>query len=242
MRRLLLPLALPLILLVTAFFGTLVVVFSLFDRSGRAAGRLLAPAWGASMCFLAGVRLRVTGLDRLSASPPFVVAFNHSSHLDIPILFFALPFQLRFVAKAELGRIPIFGAAMRRLGNIVIDRSDRAQAIAGLKRAAEAMRAQRLSVVVAPEGTRSPDGRLLPFKKGAFVLALDTALPLLPVTISGAQAALPKGSLLPRGGRVTVTVGEPISTANLTYADRERLMAELRATFERHLGDPGKGR
>jgi 1-acyl-sn-glycerol-3-phosphate acyltransferase len=228
--------ALLLIPLVTAFYGLCAIVVCAFDPVGKIANRWLARSWGRAMMRAAGVRMRVEGLDGLGGSEgPFIIAFNHSSHLDIPALYAALPLQIRFVAKAELMRVPILGQAMKRLGNIVIDRKNRAQAIAGLKQAERMMREHRLSVVMAPEGTRSPDGRLLPFKKGAFVLAVDTHIPVLPVTLVGAATAMPRGTLLSRGGELRVVVGAPIPTGGMTYADRERLMAAVRGEMEKHL-------
>jgi 1-acyl-sn-glycerol-3-phosphate acyltransferase len=218
---------------ITVLFGLLGIFRSFFAPTGRATHELVARPWGKAMAWASGVRLKVDGVDNLDAAPgPFIVVFNHSSHLDIPILFATLPLEIRFVAKAELLRIPIFGQAMKRMGNIVIDRKDRAQAVAGLAQAAARMRDLRLSVVIAPEGTRSPDGRLLPFKKGAFALALDSGIPILPVVIEGARAALPKGALAPRGGEVRVRIGRPIPVAGMAHDDRQRLMDAVRRELE----------
>ncbi len=221
---------------ITVFFGLLGIFRSFFAPTGKATHELVARPWGKAMAWASGVRLRLEGGENLAGAPgPFIVVFNHSSHLDIPILFATLPLEIRFIAKAELLRIPVFGQAMKRMGNIVIDRKDRAQAVAGLAQAAARMRDQRLSVVIAPEGTRSPDGRLLPFKKGAFALALDSGIPILPVTLSGSRAALPKGALAPRGGEVRVRIGRPIPVAGMSHDDRPRLMEMVRGELEKSL-------
>lgn len=228
--------ALLLVPLYTAWYGTLAIVWGLFDPVGRRAHLLMARPWGRAVARACGVRLRVAGAEKLEGSEgPFIVAFNHSSNLDIPILYAALPLQIRFVAKVELLRIPILGQAIKRLGNIVIDRKDRSQAVSGLRLAGEKMREHGLSVVIAPEGTRSRDGRLLPFKKGAFALAVDTHIPVLPVALVGAWKVLGRGELLPRGGEVRVVVGDPIPTDGMTAADREALMARVRGELEKNL-------
>jgi len=160
---------------------------------------------------------------------------NHQSQLDIPVLVHAVPLQLRFVGKKELMKIPVFGRAVIRMGHVLIDRKDRENSLAGFDTLAEEISRLGVSVVVAPEGTRSADGRLLPLKKGAFVMAIDLGLSILPVTIRGTRKAMPKGDVTSIGGDVEVIIDSPIPTSNMSYDDRLQLMADVQGIIERNL-------
>lgn len=178
-----------------------------------------------------GVRVHVTGLERLTPGASYVFAPNHQSHLDILALLGHLPGATRFAAKQSLWRHPVVGGVLDSLGMIPIDREDSAQAIAALS----AVRSAHDSFVVFPEGTRSRDGRLQPFKKGAFVMAIRLGLPIVPVCCRGTRRLMPKGSkltVLP--GAVELVIEEPIPTAGLGFDDRDRLATQVRAAIERH--------
>lgn len=175
------------------------------------------------------IDLRVRGRERLDGGETFVLMSNHQSHYDIPVLFAGVSSAIRMVTKAELFRLPVFGSALREAGFIEIDRSDRHKAIESLRRAREALRDGTL-VWIAPEGTRSRTGELLPFKKGGFMLALETGLPILPIGIAGTRDVLPADAMLTaRRQRVGVVVGEPISPEGKR---RDELMAETRRAIE----------
>jgi 1-acyl-sn-glycerol-3-phosphate acyltransferase len=180
---------------------------------------------------LLGIRVAVTGREYVAAGGPFVYAPNHQSHLDILALLGHLPGAVRFAAKQELWRHPVVGAVMDSLGMVAIDRENSPQAIAALDR----VRDDGQSFVVFPEGGRSRDGRLRPFKKGAFVLAIRLGLPVVPVICRGTRRLMPRGSrltVLP--GEIEIVIERPIPTTGLRFEDRDALAAEVRAAIERH--------
>jgi 1-acyl-sn-glycerol-3-phosphate acyltransferase len=192
--------------------------------------------WSRRLLEQADVRLETRGLeDVLAAMRPgetFVVMSNHRSLYDIPVLFQAFPRTLRMVTKAELFRIPIWGPAMRAAGFIEIDRKNRARAIASLKVAKETL-AQGVHVWIAPEGTRSRDGSLGSFKKGGFMLALETGCRILPVGLVGTEQILPKHDAAIRtGARVEARFGAPIDPAPFGEQGRDALTAAVRAAIE----------
>ena len=173
-------------------------------------------------------------------APPgeaFVVMSNHQSLYDIPVMCQAIDRRMRMVAKAELFRFPVWAGAMRNLGFIELDRGDRAQALQGLKRAQAAL-ASGTSIWIAPEGTRSRDGRLLGFKSGGFHLASAARSRILPVSIDGTRKALPAQSLQATFGvHVKVTFGEPIDTREYSRKNRNKLIEDVRESIRRNLPD-----
>jgi 1-acyl-sn-glycerol-3-phosphate acyltransferase len=174
---------------------------------------------------LCGVRVHVRGVERLQ-HPPYVFVSNHQSHFDIAALLGYLPGQNRFAAKKELFKQPVFGLVLRTLGMIPIDRDDSPGTIERLNR----LKVDGHSTVIFPEGTRSTEGKLLPFKKGAFVAAIQLELPIVPVVCKGTADVMPKGgylSIVP--GDVEVVVLDPVPTKGMTYADREGLADHVRA-------------
>lgn len=180
----------------------------------------------------AEIELVVKGLEKLDLSQPYLFMSNHQSLYDIPILFAALKGRLRMVTKKELFKVPIWGQALQAAEFIAIDRKNRYQAIESLKQAAKLMQSG-INVWIAPEGTRSRDGRLLPFKKGGFMLALDTGAKIVPVAINGAHAVIPPKSFRIRlGQRVEVEFGEPIDTTEYGVERREELMQRVREWME----------
>jgi 1-acyl-sn-glycerol-3-phosphate acyltransferase len=174
--------------------------------------------------------VRAEGLEHAAGIGPCVFVCNHQSWLDILAVLDVLPGSLRFVAKQELGRVPLFGRALRAAGHIEIDRHNLTSAVAAYEAAARSIRGG-LSAVVFAEGTRSRDGRLRPFKKGPFVLAVVAQVPVVPVCILGGYEALPRGSMRLRAVPMTVRLGPPIPTAGLTYEDRDALAARVRAAL-----------
>ncbi len=236
-RRALWPLGWLLIAALTVIFAPFVIVLSL--AAGTAAAWPLARLWSTVLLWLAGADVLAEGVERLPRGRPAVIVSNHTSHLDALALAVALPEPLSFVAKKELYRIPVFGWALAALGFIRVDRGDTERAKAQMRRAVDRVRAG-LWVLVFAEGTRSPDGRLQPFKKGGFHLALDARVPVVPVAVCGTHAILPKGAArIRRTGRVVVRVGRPILTEGM---DRSQLEALRQRTWEavaELLGDEG---
>jgi len=218
---------------VTAFYATWAVLASwtgIRYAPGNVYDRIMR-SWSAVLLRANGVSVTAEGLDQLDATGSYVFIANHTSIVDIWALQVALPNSFRFVAKRELERTPILGKAMASAGNIFIDRKNLKSSFSSYDEAATRIR-QGLSAMVFAEGTRSLDGRLLPFKKGPFVLAIHAGVPLVPVRIVGAFERNPKGALYVLPGHVVVRVGAPISTAGLTYDDRDRLGADARASME----------
>ena len=174
-------------------------------------------AWANRIVDHLGMTIEVEGRENFSRSATYLVMSNHQSHYDVPVLFHVLGppngMPIRMIAKIELFSIPFFGGAMREAGFVAIDRNSRKKAMASLAEAKRRMQ-DGTSVWIAPEGTRSPTGELLPFKKGGFHLAFDVAQPVLPVTIRGTRDALPRGSAgSTKGARVHVKIHRPLDVS-----------------------------
>ena len=151
--------------------------------------------------------------------------------MDIPVTVVALALSIRIIAKRELFKIPIFGWGMRAGGIIEIDRSNHKKALETLQKAEEIIKSNKLSILAFPEGTRSVNGKIHPFKKGPVILAINTGLPVLPVSISGTRKILPKGKIKIRFGRVKVVIHQPIITENLSLQDRHELAEQVHKTI-----------
>ena len=193
-----------------------------------------AKAQARNLARLCGVRVRVRGTDQLGPGP-YIFVSNHQSHFDIALLLGYLPGINRFAAKNELFRQPVLGLVLGTLGMIPIDRDDPMASIEVLNR----MAAEGHSTIIFPEGTRSRDGTLLPFKKGAFVAAVRLGVPIVPVACKGTAQIMPKGkhlSIVP--GDVELVVTEPMPTADLDYADRDRLRDLVRQRIASELATP----
>jgi len=225
--------ALILIPVVVVIGSGAAIALSFFARDGSVIWKGIIRPFSQAILWLAGVEVSVSGEENVpSGKQSCIVVFNHQSNMDIPLLARHLPMQLRFIGKAELKAVPVFGPAILRMGHFLIKRQDHTGALQDLSRAASCIRRTGLSLAFAPEGTRSPDGRLLPFKKGAFVLAIQTGLPILPVAIKGTFERLPKKSLIARPGPVKVIIHPPVSPEGLTYEDRVHFMEKIRDIIE----------
>jgi 1-acyl-sn-glycerol-3-phosphate acyltransferase len=224
--------AIPLIYLCTAFMGTLSLIISLFDSNGRKQ-HWCAQGWSRMIVRIAGVNLRVHGLEHIKSNQSYVFLSSHQSYMDIPVMLGYIPAQLRIAAKKELFKIPFLGWHLKRAGHLAIDRNSSAEAIATLKQAVNGIRGG-ICAFIFPEGTRSPDGILHPFKKGGFKLALQAQLPIIPVTILGSRQVLPRDSIIFRYGTIDMYIDAPIPTHNLTDADLPSLMNQVRSTIAKH--------
>ena len=183
-----------------------------------------AKAQARNLSRLCGVRVRMVGLEHLG-SGPYMFTPNHQSHFDIAALLGYLPGNNRFAAKKEMFNEPVLGTVLRTMGMIPIDRENPLEAIQLLNQ----LTVEEFSTIIFPEGTRSRDGNLLPFKKGPFVAAIHLGVPVVPVVCKGGREVMPKGkylSIVP--GEVEVVVLEPIPTKGLTYEDRDRLRELVR--------------
>jgi 1-acyl-sn-glycerol-3-phosphate acyltransferase len=182
--------------------------------------------WGRLLCRVANVRVRVEGMENLDPSRTYIFVGNHASMLDIFSFQGYIAHDFRWIAKKELFAIPIFGAAIRAVDFIPIDRSRGRQALKSLNDAAERI-AEGASVLIFPEGTRSPDGRLREFKTGAIMLAIKAGVEVVPVGFNGTYQVLPKSRLLTRGGEVVLRIGSPLSTKNFKAKDKQKLARML---------------
>lgn len=191
-----------------------------------------ARGWARTILFVTGVRLRVLHKERLEAGRSAVIVANHSSMSDILVLFAGLPVQIRFMAKRSVFRLPLLGWGIAAAGFIPVDRGDSVRGRVSVGVALRRLREGR-SVVVFPEETRSFDGKLLPFKKGAALVAIRAGLPILPIAIVGTSRVLPRGSLRSAPGPVFLVVGEPILTFGKTDGDRNELTRAAREAIER---------
>ena len=187
-----------------------VLIASLIDASGNWIHRL-GRLWAKIIIKTSGVKIDVQGHRHIPVGQPVVFACNHASQYDIPVVLEALPIQFRFVVKKELFRVPLFGFGLRHAGYIPVDRSGGKAAMRSLQKAAEKVK-DGIPVVIFPEGTRSPDGRLMPFKMGGILIAIKAGCPIVPVAIAGSHKVLPKGSIRVRPGRIRIIIGLPVQT------------------------------
>jgi 1-acyl-sn-glycerol-3-phosphate acyltransferase len=213
----------PAISIYTIVLGTLSLGSSLFERSGRFA-HWCARTWSRLILVTTGVEVELSGLDRLDRDRAYVFVANHQSIYDIPIIFWSLPYQIRIIAKASLGAFPFIGWHLRHTGHMLVDRKQPARALHVFARASKLMK-EGLCLIVFPEGTRSRDGRVAPFKGGSFLLALRTGLPVVPLSVVGSRHVMLKGRLATYPGHVKLIVHEPIDTSGLIEADPQAARA-----------------
>ncbi len=214
------------LLVTTVLLGTVTLVASAIGLRGGCAVWLFDSVprwWSQAVLSAAGVRVELHGHVPAPEIAARIYVSNHVSWFDIPALVPALR-RFSFIAKAEVLRFPLFGPAAKAVGTIPIERENRKAAFASYQLAGDAMREGR-NVVVFPEGTRGTDYALRPFKKGPFVLAIASGAPVVPTIVYGTIHVNPRGSLRARPGRVDIHFLEPVPTAALTYADRDRLAA-----------------
>jgi 1-acyl-sn-glycerol-3-phosphate acyltransferase len=219
----------PAITVYTIVLGALSLISSLVDSRGNLAHGC-ARLWSRLVLGTTGVRVHVTGLDRVTPGRTYIFVANHQSHYDTPIVFSALPFQLRIIAKKSLARFPVLGWHLKRGGHVFVDRQhpDRA----GILRRWRALVADGLSLVTYAEGTRSADGRVAKFKAGSFLLAIEAGLPIVPLSIVGTRRVMPKGRLRAEPADVRLVVHDPIEPPRLeapTIQDAKLLADRVRA-------------
>jgi 1-acyl-sn-glycerol-3-phosphate acyltransferase len=177
---------------------------------------------------MVGVRVEVSGLERLDPLQAYIFTPNHQSMIEVPLFVTYLGRNPAYLAKKEVFKYPLFGYGIGLMGVVPVDRSNSAAAVESARRATENLRRGK-SYVVYPEGTRSRDGRLLPFKKGAFMMAIDAGVPVVPITISGGTKIMPKGEVKVFPSTVRITLHEPISTKGYSKDTVAELMEMARA-------------
>jgi 1-acyl-sn-glycerol-3-phosphate acyltransferase len=224
----------PLIVLATVVFGSVSLAVSFFDATGR---RQIAVArsWARTLLRIAGVRVTVEGIEHIDPDAGYVVAANHASYMDTPVVLAHIPVQFRFMAKDGLFRIPFLGTHLQRAGHIPVPRDNPREALKTMAEAARIIRERQTSVLVFPEGGRSLTG-LKPFREGAAYIAIKAGVPIVPVALNGTIKVLPMHSVHMRPGHVVLRIGRPIATDGLTARDRTPLSEEVRSRVAALLG------
>jgi 1-acyl-sn-glycerol-3-phosphate acyltransferase len=213
----------PFMVVTTLFWGTMAVLLSLVSQR---VGFYCGTFWAWCLCWANFTSVKVTGRQHIRPGQSYVIMMNHQSQFDILAFYGHWGRQFRWVMKQELRKVPGLGWGCAAVGHIFIDRSDRERAIASLNAARDKLQGG-VSVMFFPEGTRSADGRLGPFKKGGFIMALEMGLPILPVTITGSRAVLParRKSLLP--GKIRIQIHPPIEVTGLSLEQQDELMERV---------------
>lgn len=218
----------PVAALATVIGALLAVPMALV--SPRAANLQVAVRWSRILARVTPARVEIEGMENVDPDQSYVVVANHQSQFDIPVIYGYCGLDLRWVMKAELRKVPFVAAGCRAIGHIFIDRSDPDQAHQAINDAVARLQ-PGTGILFFPEGTRSRDGRLLPFKKGAFRVAADQQLPILPMTVSGTREVLPAGSIRLRPGTVRLRIHPPVETKGLASSDLEQLKRSVKATI-----------
>jgi 1-acyl-sn-glycerol-3-phosphate acyltransferase len=214
----------------TLFLSSVALIISFFDRDKRAM-HSVSRFWSRLHLKVSGVQVSVAGLENIPR-PPFIFMCNHQSALDIYSLIVGLPLTFKWLAKRELFHIPFIGWAMTRAGYVSIDRENPREALKAIDEAGRRIR-EGMVLIIFPEGTRSEDGRLLPFKQGVFNLAQRAHVPIVPVGICGTSRLQPKGSFVPKQkGIVYINIGKPVESGGKGSAEKARIMNEVRECIE----------
>ena len=219
----------PPFLLSTGIFGTLALIASLWDKSGRMQHRI-ARRWARTCVFFSGSRLQVRGLENIPTHTA-VFASNHTSYMDTPVVFASLPFQFRILAKKELWTLPFIGWYLDRSGQIPIDTRNPRASLSSLAGGVKALRSG-MPLFVFPEGGRTENGELQPFLSGAAFLAIRAQVPLIPLALSGVYDLLPMHTRHLYPGHLTLRVGEPIDTTGMSLRQTDQLTERLRAAID----------
>ena len=215
----------------TVGFGLTAILLMFITRRGWPAD-VLGRVWCRWILKVCGIRVDVEGLENLDPQRSYVIISNHLSNFDIWTTLAVLPTTIRFVAKKELLRFPIFGQALALSDHIVIDRSKPDQAIQRINARVSGQIDQGFCILFYAEGTRSRDGKILPFKKGGVTLAMRTGLPIIPLSVSGTRKFLPRSRAIIRpGGRVKLVLDKPIETAGIPFEQREALNDRVRSVI-----------
>jgi 1-acyl-sn-glycerol-3-phosphate acyltransferase len=216
------------IVLYTIIISTLALISGLIDRSYNSY-KIVTKLFGAGILFISRVKVKTHGIENINREGPFIFVSNHISQFDIVALQYTLPVKAGFIFKKELSRIPLFGWQLLTGPHIMIDRSNAEKALKSIHKARQKMKKKSVSMILFPEGTRSKNGELQQFKRGAFHLASQVNYPIIPVTIRDSDKLLPKGSLKINKGTINVFFSKPIQTTNIeTRSDELELMAKVR--------------
>jgi 1-acyl-sn-glycerol-3-phosphate acyltransferase len=220
------------IVIATLVLGFFAFITYPFDRKGRVVHQY-ARLWGKVALLANRVKVRIEGMENLDEKGPYIFMSNHQGSYDIFALLGHLPYQFKWLAKKELFSIPFFGWTMAAAGYISIDREGTRETVEAMNVAAQKIR-EGMSVVIFPEGSRSPDGSIQPFKKGGFTLAIKAKVPIVPLAISGSRDIMPKDKLTTVAGEIRMFVDHPIKTQHCSSKDRELLMKQVRETISKN--------
>jgi 1-acyl-sn-glycerol-3-phosphate acyltransferase len=213
------------VVIATFVLGFFAFVTCPFDRKGRIIHHY-ARLWGRVALLANGVKVRLEGIEHLKGEGPYIFMSNHQGSFDIFALSGYLPSQFKWLAKKELFSVPFLGWTMAAAGYISIDREGTRKTVEAMNEAARKIQ-EGMSVVIFPEGSRSPDGSIQPFKKGGFTLALKSKVPIIPIAITGSREIMPKGKLATTSGEIRIRINHPIETQNYAWKDRESLMEKV---------------
>ena len=216
----------PLIVVATAVYGAISLAVSFFDDTGRKQ-IAVARAWARMLLRISGVSVTASGVEGIDPERGYVVAANHASYMDTPVILSTLAVQFRFMAKRVLFRIPLLGTHLQRAGHISVPRDNPREALKVMGEAGKIIRERNISILIFPEGGRSLTG-LQEFREGAAYIAIKAGVPIIPVALIGTMDILPMHSVNVKPGRVEMRVGAPIDTTGFTLRDRAALTAILR--------------
>lgn len=231
---------LPLFTIMTVVCGTISLLVSIADKSGRLQHKI-AKLWARAVVWTSGCKLKVQGAENLYKHPVAVYAANHTSYMDTPVIFATLPFQFRILAKKELWRIAFIGWYLNRSGQIAVDTTSPHATLSSLGAGVKALRAD-MPLFVFPEGGRTPSGELMPFLSGAAYLAIRAQTPLIPIALSGVYDLLPIHTRHLYPGDLSLMVGEPIDTKGMTPRQVDELTSRLRHSIEDLLAAEANGK
>lgn len=214
--------------IITPFSSLQALIYLLVFRTSEKTAQVAPRTWARLILAVSGVKVRVEGLDKLEPGKSYIFAANHQSQFDIFCLQGRFDWDFRWLAKKELFQIPIFGPALRRSGNIPVDRASGRKAMQSLAEAADRIK-NGCSVVIFPEGTRSADGELHSFKVGGMVIAIKAGVGVVPMAICGTRRVLAKGKILPRSGEVVIRLGDPVDASAYSLKEKQELADHLRS-------------
>jgi 1-acyl-sn-glycerol-3-phosphate acyltransferase len=211
----------------TIIFATAGIVGSIFEWRGKFLS-WITQTWSKWLLMIGGIQYQIVGLEKLDKEGNYVFVANHESAMDIPLVFAGLPYHLVAIAKIELKRIPIFGWAMMAGGHFFVDRRNHAKALNSLDKAKDSMAKNPRSIIIFPEGTRSLNGAIMPFKKGGLVLAMNMGISVVPIALCGTRDVMKKKGLTLNSQTIELRIGSPIDTKTQPYDSRNEFVASVR--------------
>ncbi|MBL7013943.1 MAG: 1-acyl-sn-glycerol-3-phosphate acyltransferase [Candidatus Marinimicrobia bacterium] len=203
-------------------------VLSIFSRKGTHVMHWVAVTWSKIILWSGNIQYSISGLEKISHHQPYFFTGNHSSGFDIPLAYATIPNKMVSIAKIELKKIPIFSQALSAGGHIFVDRSQHDKAIESLEKAKKSLKSDPRSILLFPEGTRSVDGEIKPFKRGGIVMAIQMGIPIVPVAFCGTYQLLTKGKWNIKETSIEAVLGSPIATENLDVKDRRIIASQIR--------------